>query len=180
MPDFSRDEIRERFQYSKNFNEIFDAFQSALEQRIDDVELYRLLFWNDSLNADEIMLFGEKLAREFPTIAYDVYMWMAQVFEALFAARDNFEHALEYYQRAAAVNPAAPDPYLDACDCYEPDLNIPPVEVLIEFVKRGLDFVPNTRSLCARLSYLYQRAGDADLSEYYRLRADEPGEPSAA
>ena len=55
-------------------------------------------------------------------------MWMANVFEAVFSSQDNFEHSLMYYQKAASVKPAVPDPYLDACDCYEPDLNIPPIE----------------------------------------------------
>lgn len=176
MPELSREEIRQRFTSAKNFNEIFDAFESAINQKIDDVELYRLLFWNDSLQIEEIVLFGEKLAKEFPHNAYDIYMWMANVFEAVFASRDNFEHSLTYYQKAASVNPANSDPYLDACDCYDPDLNIPPLESLIEFVKRGLDHVQSKKSLCSRLSYFYHLLGDEDLAEYYRLKADEAGE----
>jgi hypothetical protein len=128
MPDLTREEIRERFASSVDFNEIFDAFESAIRQNIDDVELYRVLFWNDALDADEIVLFGEKLAKKFSPIAYEVYMWMANVFEAIYGPRDNFEHAFEYYDKAAAVKPDLPDPYLDACDCFDPDLNIPPLE----------------------------------------------------
>ncbi|HTR80743.1 MAG TPA: hypothetical protein VMM58_03865 [Bacteroidota bacterium] len=177
MPELSREEIRQRFTSGASFNEIFDAFESAINQKIDDIELYRLLFWNDSLRMEEIILFGEKLAQEFPHNAYDIYMWMANVFEAVFSSKDNFEHSIAYYQKAASINPAMPDPYLDACDCYEPDLNIPPLEVLIEFVKRGLDAVPNKKSLSARLSYLYHLLGDEDLAEYYRVKSDEAGEP---
>jgi len=180
MPELSREEIRERFSAATNFNEIFDAFESAINQKIDDIGLYRLLFWNDSLQIEEIILFGEKLAKEFPHNAYDIYMWMANVFEAVFASRDNFEHSLFYYQKAATVSPAIPDPYLDACDCYDPDLNIPPLEALIEFVKRGVEHVQNKKSLCSRLSYLYHLFGDEDLSEYYRLKADEAGEPPSS
>jgi tetratricopeptide (TPR) repeat protein len=176
MPELSREEIRQRFASATNFNEIFDAFESAINQEIDDVELYRILFWNDSLRVEEIVLFGEKLAREFPHNAYDVYMWMANVFEAVFASKDNFEHSLLYYQKAASINPAVPDPYLDACDCYDPDLNIPPLEMLIDFVKRGIDNVRNKKSLCSRLSRLYQLFGDEDLAEYYRVKGEEAGE----
>ena len=177
MPDFSPEEIRLRFSSATNFNEIFDAFESAINQHIDDVELYRQLFWNDSLHIDEIILFGEKLAKEFPHNAYEVYMWMANVFEAVFSTEDNFEHSLMYYQKAASVSPAVADPYLDACDCYDPDLNIPPLETLIDFVKKGLDIVTDKKSLCTRLSYLYHLLGDEDLAEYYRVKADEAGEP---
>ncbi len=177
MPDLPREEIHRRFASATNFNELFDAFESAINQKIDDIELYRILFWNDSLRIDEIVLFGEKLAREFPHNAYDIYMWMANVFEAVFASKDNFEHSLLYYQKAALIDPAQPGPYLDACDCYDPDLNIPPLELLIEFVKTGLEVVPNRKSLCSRLSYLYHLLGDEDLSEYYRVKAEEAGEP---
>lgn len=176
MAALSRDEIRQRFASSANFNEIFDAFESAISQKIDDVELYRILFWNDSLGPDEIMLFGEKLAKDFPQIAYDIFMWLANVFELLFASRDNFEQALLYYQKAAAVRPSEPDPYLDACDCYNPDLNIPPVASLIEFLKVGMECVHNKKSLSNRLAALYHILGDKDLAEYYRLKADESGE----
>ncbi|CUS99476.1 hypothetical protein JGI22_00447 [Candidatus Kryptobacter tengchongensis] len=38
------EEIRRRFAESKDFNEIFDAVEEAIRQRIEDIELYRLLF----------------------------------------------------------------------------------------------------------------------------------------
>jgi tetratricopeptide (TPR) repeat protein len=175
MPKFPIEDLRAKFSKSTDFNEIFDAFEDALEQRLEDVELYRLLFWNHALTPDELCLFGEKLAREFPNIAYDVYMWLASVFEVTYSSYDNYELCIEYYRKAAHVKPSELDPYLDACDCYEPDLNIPPIDILIEFVKSGLDHARNQKSLYSRLSYLYQLAGDSDLSEYYRQKAEESG-----
>jgi tetratricopeptide (TPR) repeat protein len=176
MAALTRDDIRQRFASSTNFNEIFDAFESSITQKIDDVELYRILFWNDSLGPDEIMLFGEKVAKDFPHIAYDVYMWLANVFELLYSSHDNFEQALAYYEKAAAVKPSEPDPYLDACDSYNPDLNIPPISSLIEFLKIGVECVHNRKSLCQRLAHLYHLYGDEDLAEYYRVKADESGD----
>jgi len=136
MPKFTIEDLRLKFSKSTDFNEIFDAFEDALEQRLQDVELYRLLFWNHALTPDELCLFGEKLAREFPNIAYDVYMWLASVFEVTYSSYDNYDLCIEYYKKAAHVKPGEIDPYLDACDCYEPDLKIPPIDILIEFVKR--------------------------------------------
>ena len=172
----SRTEIRHIFNTSKNFNEIFDAFDAAIQQGIDDVEIYRILFWNDSLGQDELILFGEKLARQFRHIAYDVYMWLANVFEVLYGKRDNYELAVAYYQKAAAIRPHEPDPYLDAVDCYNPDLDIPPAKMLIEFLKIGYEFVPDKKNICLRLAVLYQTIGDNALSEYYRVKSDESGE----
>jgi tetratricopeptide (TPR) repeat protein len=175
MPKFTIEDLRLRFSKSADFNEIFDAFEDALEQRLQDVELYRLLFWNHVLTPDELCLFGEKLAKEFPNIAYDVYMWLASVFEVTYSSYDNYDLCVEYYRKAAHVKPSEMDPYLDACDCYEPDLNIPPIDILIDFVKSGLDHVGNPKTLYSRLSRLYQLAGDNDLSEYYRQKAEESG-----
>jgi tetratricopeptide (TPR) repeat protein len=173
MSRLSVEEIRARFSTSSDFNEIFDAFEDAIEQRIEDVELYRLLFWNHSLGPDELCLFGEKLAKEFPTISYDIYMWLASVFEVTYSSYDNFELAIAYYRKAATVRPNEPDPYLDACDCYDPDLNIPPADVLIDFLKDGLKHVSNRKVLLLRLSHLYHLIGDAEQSNFYRDLADE-------
>jgi hypothetical protein len=172
MRTYALEEIRRTFASSGDFNEIFDVFQAALQQKLKDVEPYRLLFWNHSLAPDEIRLFGEKLASEFPDLAYDVYLWLASVFEATYAGDDNYELAVHYYQRAAQARPAEPDPYLDACDCYDPDLNIPPLSLLIEFVLKGTGLVPNPARLYRRLAYLYHLAGDPVRSEQCRRRAD--------
>lgn len=174
MRSYTVEEIRRCFSTSNDFNEIFDAFESALSQKLKDVEPYRLLFWNHSLTPDEVRLFGEKLAAEFPDLAYDVYLWLASVFEVTYSSNDNYELALHYYQKAADVQPARPDPYLDACDCYDPDLNIPPLDSLIDFLHRGVPHVPNPRTLYKRLAQFYDVAGDTSQSEYYRRKADEP------
>jgi tetratricopeptide (TPR) repeat protein len=175
MRAYSVEEIRHCFSRSTDFNEIFDAFQAALSLKLKDLEHYRLLFWNHALSADEIRFFGEKLAAEFPDISYEVYLWLASVFEVTYSSSDNYELALHYYQKAASVQPERPDPYLDACDCYDADLNIPPVTNLTEFVKHGVLHVPNPIPLYKRLAHLYQLAGDTEQSEYYRRKADETG-----
>ncbi|HTP79202.1 MAG TPA: hypothetical protein VMM57_02235 [Bacteroidota bacterium] len=175
MPRFTVEEIRARFSSSSDFNEIFDAFEDALQQKIQDVELYRLLFWNNSLSPEELCLFGEKLAKEFSGLAYDTFMWLASVFEVTYSSYDNFELAIRYYRKAAHVRPEEPDPYLDAADCFDPDLNIPPADILIEFLKEGLKHVTNQKVILQRLSYIYQLIGDQSQSDYYRNLADDIG-----
>jgi hypothetical protein len=135
---FSYDLIkkRKRFGFQKG-SEIFDAFEEAISLRIDDMEVYKLLFWNPTLTPDELGLFGEKLAKEFPGLAYDTFMWLADIFEVTYSVYDNHVRSLEYFQKAAAVRDDEATPYLAAANCYEPDLNIPPVNVLLEFLKKG-------------------------------------------
>ncbi|HOV98752.1 MAG TPA: hypothetical protein PK595_04160 [Bacteroidota bacterium] len=173
MSKFSFEEIREKFSTGKDFNDIFDAFEDALEQRIQDVDLYKLLFWNPSLKPEELCLFGEKLAKEFPSIAYETFMWLASVFEATYAMYDNFELAMKYYQKASEQRPSEALPYLNAADCYDLDLNIPPFDSLIEFLKKGLKHVLEKRTLLLRIAYLYQLRGEQEQAAYYRKLADD-------
>ena len=179
MSKLSLDHIRRCFGLSTDFNEIFDAFQQALANRLDDFEVYRQLFWNNSLKPDELCLFGEKIVREFPKLSYDVYVWLARVFEATHASADNYELAFQYYQKAAGARPAEPDPYISAADCYEPDLNIPPLIRLIEFLKRGADLVSSPTPVYERLVHLYDLSGNDEMSMYYRRKLPEtPPSPS--
>lgn len=173
MPILSVEEIRRCFSSSTDFNEIFDVFQSALAQKLRDVEPYRVLFWNPSLTPDEVRLFGEKLASEFPETAYDVFLWLASVFEVTYSSSDNFELAVQYYRRAANARPDEVDPYLDACDCYDPDLNIPPLSVLTEFLKSGLDKVRDPATLYRRLAYFCEVSGNPEGAEEYRRKAGD-------
>lgn len=185
MRTLTIEEIQRCFSSSVDFNEIFGAFESALAQQMKDIEPYRCLFWNHSLSPDEVRLFGEKLAAEFPDMAYDVFSWLASIFEATQSSSDNYELAFHYFRRAAKARPTEPDPYLDACDCYEPDLNIPPLMSLIEFVKEGIDYVIPPKLLYKRLARLCDLAGDGVQAEMYRRKAGDfdgtpGGEPSPA
>jgi tetratricopeptide (TPR) repeat protein len=175
MPRLTPDQIRIAFSSSQEFNELFDAFEDALAQELKDLELYRLLFWNPALGPDELCMFGDKLARTFSDISYEIYMWLANIFEVTYSSYDNFELAIAYYRKAASSRPLDADPYLNAADCYEPDLNIPPADVLIGFLKDGLKCVENKKVVLQRLSYLYQMIGDREQSDYYRSLADDLG-----
>jgi TPR repeat protein len=178
MRTLTLEEIRQCFSTSTDFNEIFDVFQSALGQKVADLDSYRLLFWNHSLTPDEVRLFGEKLAGEFPGLAYDVFLWLAGMFEATYSSSDNHELAVHYYRKAAGANPAATEPYLRVCDCYDPDLCIPPLGGLIEFVLTGLARVPDPSPLYMRLADLYEYAGDPGQSAFWRMKAEERRPPA--
>lgn len=169
----SIDELRTIFSTSDDFNVIFDAFEEAMRAGVNDLELYRLLFWNNALTPDEVRLFGERLAKEFEEMAYDVFLWLASVFEVTYSAYDNFELALHYYRKAAEARPSEVEPYVNAADCYEPDLNIPPAEVLLSFLRSGLPVVANKKVVLMRLAYIYEMTGDDEQARYYRTLADD-------
>jgi tetratricopeptide (TPR) repeat protein len=180
MHKLSVDEIRRRFESSQEFNEIFDAFEQAIGQHIDDIELYRQLFWNQSLKAEELCLFGEKLSKEYTHLSYDVYMWLAQIFEVTHSVNDNYELALRYYRKAAQIRPNDTKPYLDAAACYEHDLRIPPIYSLIEFLKQGALTVAEPKLIYEKLAHFYELTGNDEMSMFYKrkIAEDQPPQPS--
>jgi hypothetical protein len=169
------EEIKRRFEFSSDFNEIFDAFEEALSKKVREIDLYRLLFMNPSLSPDELCLFGEKLAKEVREFAFDIYIWLARVFEATHSMLDNYELTFAYYRKAASVRPDIIDSYLRAADCYEPDLNIPPIARLIEFLKSGTEHVGQPKELYERLVYFYEILGNDEMQEFFRRKASEGG-----
>jgi hypothetical protein len=179
MPKLTAGEIRKRFETSTEFNELFEAFEHALEQHLDDIELYRQLFWNHTLTPPELCLFGEKLVKEMPALAFDVYLWLGNVFEATYSMVDNHELALAYFKKAAASRPDETAPYAEAANCYEPDINIPPLPLLIEFLKSGVGKVTDPKPLYERLAHFYDLAGNDEMSIYFRRKLDgePPGQP---
>ncbi|MFI5251400.1 MAG: tetratricopeptide repeat protein [Bacteroidota bacterium] len=178
MKKLTKTEIRERFESSKAFNVIFDAFEQAIEQRIDDIELYRILFWNMFLSSDELCLFGEKLSTEFPYLAYDTKMWLATVFAVTYSMFDNFELAITYYKKAAESNRTEAAPYLDAADCYDKDLKIPSIDVLIDFLKQGAAQVADPMPLYTRLLEFYKMLDNDEMVKFYRRKIEENSPPS--
>jgi hypothetical protein len=175
MPRYTPDDIRTIFATSDDFNQIFEAFEDAVSQKLSDVDLYRRLFWNSALSPDEVCLFGEKLAHEFESLAYDVFMWMASVFEVTYSSYDNFELAMRYFRKAAAASPGEVTPYIEASECYEPDINIPPIDQLLAFLRSGIPKVEEKRPLLEQIAYLYEMTGDEDQGRYYRRLADDIG-----
>lgn len=178
MAKLTVEEICKRFESSKEFNEIFDAFEQAIELRVVDMDIYIRLFWNQTLSPDELCFFGEQLPKEFPELAYNVYLWLATVFEATYSMFDNHELALRYFQKAAEKRPHAPEPYLEAAECYERDLNIPPITTLIDFLRKGTEHVVPPAPLFERLIAMYEIAGNDEMTSYYRRKLNPPPPPS--
>ena len=144
--------------------------------RLDDFELYQLLFWNHSLTPDELCLFGEQLAKEFPILAYETFMFLAKVFEVTHSMIDNHERAFHYYKKAASGHPEKSEPYMNAAECYEPDLNIPPLSAIIDFFKKGAQHATKPKIFYRKLAEYYDILGNDEMRNYYR-RLSEEGPP---
>ena len=71
------------------------------------------------------------------------------------------------------VRPEECDPYTEACDCHDADLNIPPRGGLIDFLQEGLPRVSDPLPLCRHLAVLLELDGKPELAEKYRRRIDD-------
>ena len=176
MSNLSKEEIERIFLSSNDFNELFDAFENAIKQKIDDFELYQKLFWNSFLTIDEIILFGEKLVLVQPENSFEIFFWMANIFEALYSEKDNLEHAFNYYKKASIVKPTSEIPFIKAFESFDQDLNLPPIDNLIDFLKNGVELVYKKGKIYKHLGNLYKIKGDPQHEEYYYSKAAEFGE----
>jgi tetratricopeptide (TPR) repeat protein len=161
------------FKNSKNADELFDAFDSALKEGIDDLELYKLLFWNPALSIDMLSMFIKKLASTFPHLAYDVYMWGAKVIELSFDNVENYETILNFYKKASELKPLENEPYVKAADAYNFDLKVHSPAMVINFLKKGITKVKDPTTLYFKLSEFFGKLGNIELKNHYLAEGEK-------
>lgn len=161
------------FKNSMNPDELFDTFDLALRNGIDNLEIYKPLFWNPSLSINEVCMYIKKLASTFPHISYDTYMWGARVIELSFDNVTNYDTILSFYKKASEVNPQAIEPYVKAVDAYNYDLKLVNPNSLINFIKKGINKVKDPSTLYFKLSEFFGKYGNAELKNHYLYEAEK-------
>ncbi|HEY9164926.1 MAG TPA: hypothetical protein VIS48_02065 [Candidatus Kryptonia bacterium] len=167
MQEYSSEDIRSIFRTSGDFNELFEAFRSAIEKGLNDLDAYRELFWNQTLKPEELLFFAKKLGEVFPEIGYDTYIWLSEVMNTRFDTEDTLELAFLCLKKASEFNPKSTDPYLLACELYDEDLRIPTLQSIMSFLKGGVGIVENSKVLCGRLATMYKSLGNDEMFRYY-------------
>ena len=158
----------EIFRRSGSHDELFDAFKTAVDNGIEDEDIYKLLVWNKALSVDEVVMYSEKLCSEFPSISFKIYFDTAKVLEATSSAGDNIELALSYYKKAADADPSSFFPYEAAARMYNKDLNIPRFERIVSFLLRGLDMASRKSTICFNLVDLYKQSGNTEKEKEFQ------------
>jgi len=161
------------FKNSRNPDELFDAFDNALKNGLDDLEIYKVLFWNPVLTLNEICMFVKKLAQTFSNKSYDIYVWAAYVLELSFDEVENFEAILNFYKKASEIKPDSPEPYIKAMDAYNFDLKIHSPTPLINFVKKGLNKVSDITTIYFKLSEFFGKLGNIELKNHYLAEGEK-------
>lgn len=173
MPRIPKKYFENIFRNSDSPDELFDTFRIAIDQGIQDTNIYRLLLWNKALSPDEIMMFAEKICKENPESCYQVYSWVGKIFSSISIYGKHSNKAFEYFKKAAGSNPAAHEPYLAMSKLYNADLNTPDFNLVIKTIERGLETVDKKSKLCFAVSQLYKLIGNPESENTYRMLGEK-------
>jgi hypothetical protein len=160
-------EIENVFRISDSSDKLFDYFQLAVENRIDDINLYKIFLANPVLCAEEIALFSEKLIAEFPSLSYSLHMWSAGILETNRYCAASLEKAFEYYKRAMAEMPDSEDPIFSMIGMYNAELDFPPASEIISQIENSSEKIIHKERIFLALADFCKKIKKADLARKY-------------
>ncbi|MGK9476897.1 hypothetical protein [Melioribacter sp. OK-6-Me] len=168
--------LESTFRYSSSSDELFDAFTEAVRCGIDDLEVFKILLGNPTLNLDEIKMYTEKLIRDFNHKKYDLAIWTAKILENNADEYEYLESAIEYYKKAMTANPAAHEPLINLLGLYNFDLDLPTNSKIIELVKTNVKNVELKSKVYQSLANHYKRLKDFQNEARYTALAEKAAE----
>jgi hypothetical protein len=168
MSRITKKEIEKIFRTSGSPDELFDTFRIAIDRKINDAMLYRILLWNKVLSEDEIMMFAEKICKEFPPLCYQIYFWVGKIFSSVSAYGEYYERAFEYYRKASRSKPESHKPFVAVASLYNHELNIPGLNKIILLLESGLESAEKKSKICFAMSKLYKKTGDKESEMAYQ------------
>lgn len=148
------------FRNSNDNDEIFDAFAEAISNKIDDINLYKILLGNKTLSKDEIIMFAEKICKEFPNHTYTIYMWVASIFQNSLLDHNRLEISFEYFHKASKINPSNVKPYLEMIDLYSYDIDAPLNFRIMSAIQNGEKLIEEKQDFYYKLAAHYKNLND--------------------
>ena len=173
MPRITKKELERIFKTSGSADELFDYFRIAIENKLKDAYLYKILLWNKVLSPDEILMYAEQICKVHPGLSYQIYYWVGQIFSTISVYGEYHDKAFEYFQKASKVKPSEIEPYLAITKLYNFDLNIPEFEKIVRFMKKGIDSTELKSKLCFALSKLCKKKGDRETEKTYQKMGEK-------
>lgn len=170
------DNIEDIFRNSNDSNELFDAFHSALETELKDIELYKILLGNPTLSEDEICMYVEKIASVIPQKAFEIFNWSGGLFEIKSPRIESAEKSLQYYAKAANIEPNNFLPYKNSINLYNYDFDISLNKHIIKFIETGIPVVKRKSILYKVLADHFKRIGDFEKSKSCESLAQKSAE----
>ena len=169
-------EIESVFRNSTSSDELFDAFSQAINLKIVDLELYKILLANPVISSDEIKMYTEKLLRELPESSCRIYMWTANVFESRSPGYSNFDDIILYYQKAISFKPTEVEPFLNLLKLYNYDVEILYNGKIMDIVENGIGGVKVKSKIYYALSDLFKKLNNNNTAARYLALAEKSAE----
>jgi tetratricopeptide (TPR) repeat protein len=163
-----KQDLEETFRTSNSPDELFDTFRVAIERKIHDEDLYKILLRNKALSVDEISMFTEKICKEFPDLSYNIYFCVGQLLESISTYGKYNDRALQYFEKAAAINPESDEPYLGIAKMYNQELNVPKFEIVSKIIEDGIAKVKKKSAVCFALAQLLIKRGDKEKGQSFK------------
>lgn len=157
------------FVESSSTDHLFDAFQLLIFNKIDDMDLIRILLANPCLSIDELIMFCEKAAKEFSHLKYEIYIWTGYVFESKFNCA---EYSLNYYKKAFEIDNKEYAPLICALGLYKFDYPLPTNKLILEFVENNAHTVKKRSKVYYELSKLFEELGNKEKYIKYKELSD--------
>ncbi len=180
MNEEQKNRIEEIFRVSNSSEEIFDAVIESINEKIKDLDLYKILLANTVLSDDEIIMYTEKLCKEFKEFCKELYVWTAGLFENKCEDYSCIENAVNYYKKAIQKEPEDYLTYLRLLKLYNYEINLPINSTIIEVISANADKVKLRSKIYYALANHYKKLGDLyyqrkylRLAEKYRLTGNQ-------
>ena len=168
--------IESIFRNSTSPDLLFDAFQEAIKLKVKDPEIFKILLGNPALSTDEIKMFVEKLIKEFPGNANELFKWAAKIFELQQNYHSATHDAINYYKRAHDYKPESFESLIQLLQLYNHELNLPTNKIILEFVETRISAVQLKSKIYYALADHYKKIGDKQREGKFLLLAERAAE----
>ncbi|MBU2507369.1 MAG: hypothetical protein KJ799_11700 [Bacteroidetes bacterium] len=161
------------FRDSSSSDELFDSLNLALTKKVDSLPLYKILLANQSLSKDELIMYTEKITDDFVEHQFDLYMWLAKIFETFYSDYNATESSLYYYQKAHLAKPDVCEPLTSALTLYNYEIDYPVNKKVLKLVNTALPSVKKKSVIFGEMAKHYKKTGKKDLFEKFMSLAEK-------
>ncbi len=149
-------ELEKIFRESSKPEELFDAFKRAIDNKIEDLSIYKILLGNIALNIDELKMYTEKICTVFPGISSEIYHWSGSIIESD-PSNYNLETAFDYYKQSLDIDSNNLAVYQSLFNLYNPEIDFPPLLSIEKIIEKNLDRVIQKSKYCKTVASFYNK-----------------------
>ena len=173
MNQQEKEKIENIFRNSSDADELFDTFEIALKENLEDIESYKILFANPTLGLNEIKMFSQALCEKYPGFCFGVFTWVGNIFANKKYDSEWRKSAVDFFLKASDYEPAEPEPLIKLLELYDHEIDIPDNKLILKEVKERMNKVGKKKELYKSIAEFYKKEGNETLEKKYRSLAEK-------